>query len=1044
MVGPSKIRERMPLQRLGFIPLLLSVVFHAEVGGQTTEAQKFDFFETKIRPVLVEHCFACHAAGSETVEANLRLDSLQGMRQGGDNGSVLVNRDEGTSLLVSALQYDAFEMPPSGKLSGAIVADFQIWIEQGAPAPQSFHTPASSGVSSKQQTIDWQQASEHWAFQPIQKVRFPANENSAWSQHPIDTLIYAKLKTAGLEPVDEVSRHGLLRRLYLNLIGLPPTVSEIQNFIRDDSASAYDRVVEQLLDSPRYGERWGRHWLDVVRYADSNGADENHPYPFAWRYRNYVIDAFNHDMPFDEFLVEQLAGDLLLQTEHQALNNRRLIATSFLALGIKIDAEQDPEKKRADIIDEQLDTLGRAFLGLTIGCARCHDHKFDPISTDDYYGLSGILRSTKLENRPLHSAETVSLIEELKSIQSQIEQVSIQELKRLRSVAAGKNEVYLEAASEVRQWQLQQAALKVGDRLSAVVSGDTLRSVGKVLLRSEFQSPGVWLDAESYQRGEAAIDRDNYGKEIGIVSDQGGGNTWVEFDFDLPETGIYQVEFRYAAKNARPGNLSINGRLVNDASMARVTGGWFPDKQTWMVEGRYRFQKGENTLRFDVAPNMSHLDEIIVALVRSADRPQTSKDFGAKKLRSPEKVAQAFGLDRTALLAWADLLRSGKIEDAPTALAEQMVASGGPLSNVEKARVYFSETMLESLEALHRQRQARSQRLQELNEPQVMAVADDEISDAAVFVRGNHRNRGAVVPRRFLTIVAGREQSSFPTDQSGRLELARAITDIENPLTARVIVNRIWRWHFGRGIVESTDNFGLKGALPTHPELLDYLAGYLIDNDWSIKALQRLIVSSRIYQLDGRATEIQMERDPENQLYGRWPRRRMEAEVLRDSLLKIAGKLELEMGRATVNEVTTVNPSPKNLEENRAYYESSHNRSVFLPIVRTNVFRFYGLFDFPNPAAPKGNRDSTTVPTQSLFLLNSRWVRQLASQWSKKLQSSDLTETQRIERLYLSGLGRNPRTEEVSLALDFIQQEPDAWPSLCHSILMLNEFLYIE
>ena len=1044
MVGPFKTRAFYWVLRGGISAFVLITALSVGLRGQLAETQDLEFFETKIRPVLIEHCFACHGADSGTPEANLRLDSLQGMRQGGDNGSVLGDRKETESLLVSALQYDAFEMPPSGKLPAAVVADFQAWIERGTPAPESFQLASPHGEAPKKPTIDWQQAGKHWAFQPIQKVTLPEVADPAWRQHPIDALIYAKLAQAGVQPVNEVDRHGLLRRVYLNLIGLPPTVEEIQDFINDDSPAAFGRVVESLLDSPRYGERWGRHWLDVVRYADSNGADENHPYPFAWRYRNYVIDAFNRDMPFDDFLVEQLAGDLLEQTEQESLNNRRLIATSFLALGIKIDAEQDPEKKRADIIDEQLDTMGRAFLGMTIGCARCHDHKFDPISTNDYYGLSGILRSTKLQNRPLESAETLSVAGELKSIQMQINQLGVRELGRIRTAAAMQPELYMEAATEVRDWQRNQAALKVEDRLSGVVSGDRLQAVGAVLDRSEFQSMGVWLDAESFQRGEAAIDRENYGKGIGIVSDQGGGNTWVEFDFDLPESGIYQVEFRYAAENARPGKLSINGLLVNDDSMAKVTGGWFPDKQIWMVEGRYQFQKGPNTLRFEVSPNMSHLDEIIVAWVEPAVKADASQKAASGVQQTPEKIAQAFGVDRAALLAWAELLRSGNTDEPPTELARQLSESGGPLSSVEKAEAYFPITILNSLKELRLKQQALSQRLQELNQPQVMAVADDEISDAVVLVRGNHRNPGAVVPRRFLTIVAGEEQASFPTGQSGRLELARAITDGKNPLTARVIANRIWRWHFGRGLVESTDNFGLKGALPTHPELLDFLAAYLIENDWSIKVLQRLIVSSRVYQLDGRPSENQIEQDPENQLYGRWPSRRMEAEVLRDSLLKVAGKLELETKGATVSEVTTANPSPGNLAENRAYYEGANCRSVFLPIVRTNVFRFYGLFDFPNPAAPKGNRDSTTVPTQSLFLLNSHWVRQLANEWSQKIESTATTETKRVERLYLSGLGRMPSAQEVSLALGFIRQEPDAWPSLCHSILMLNEFLYIE
>ena len=1031
-------------------PLLLAVtvlcVLPAALLAQEPTAAQLDFFENKIRPVLVEHCYECHGPESDPTEANLRVDSLAGLQKGGDNGAALMPGDLDASLLLSAIEYDAFEMPPSGKLPAATIADFKSWIEQGAPVPASFEKSTENGpIAPAETTIDWDQARQHWAFQPITSPTAPTVPTKDWNANPIDAFVYGRLAAAGLQPSNPANRHTLVRRVYLNLVGIPPTIEQVNAFVQDDSPDAYERLVESLLASPRYGERWGRHWLDVVRYADSNGADENHPYPFAWRYRNYVIDAFNRDLPYDQFLVEQLAGDLLPRADDHDENNRRLAATTFLAMGIKIDAEQDQEKKRADIIDEQLDTMGRSLLGMTIGCARCHDHKFDPIPTRDYYALSGILRSTNLENQKLGSQETDQVEQSLVTTTESIRELRQRERQRIITASSQDVASYLTAASQVRQWQRQQAADKIQDRLDETIKGSRLLPIGEILERSDFQVAGVWLDAEKFNRGDAAIDHESYGAGIGIVSDKGGGHTWVEYDIELPQAGLYQVEFRYAAANPRPGQLSVNGQVVHEASMAEVTGSWMPDTQTWLVEGRFHFQQGPNVLRFEVTPNMSHLDQLIVARITPNDEKQQTPPADSA-LPTPREIAERGQLDLSVLLAWAarDRGQGSESDSTNTVAPARLIDPDGPLADVDSAEAYFAETVQQELTELRKNLAELQQRQMALNEPQLMGVAEGEPADAAVFIRGNHRQSGAVVPRRFLTIVSGEQQEPYPDDQSGRLQLARSIASADNPLTARVMANRVWRWHLGRGIVESTDNFGLTGAAPTHPELLDFLAQYLIDHDWSIKALQRLILSSQVYRMAHQSSDQAATIDPENRLLWRWPRRRMEAELLRDSLLHISGKLDLSTGQGSVGNVTTANPSPTDLDNNQKYYEESPLRSVYLPIVRTNVFKFFRLFDFPNPAAPKGNRDATTVPTQALFLMNSNWVRQLATEWAAQITTEETSPEKRIEKIYLAGLGRLPSRSETELARQFIEQEPEPWPVLCHGIFMLNEFLYIE
>ena len=1019
--------------------------------GQEHRAEDIEFFENRIRPVLVEHCFECHGPTADPAEANLRVDSIASLLQGGDNGPAATRESNGSNLLLSALHYDEFNMPPAGKLPETTIADFETWIEKGLPAPKSFQKTAEPSVGDpSEKPIDWIQARQHWAFRPIQQVNPPTIENKRWNTNPIDAFIYQSLAAKNLEPNGATNKNTLIRRVYLNLIGIPPTTDEIQAFIEDASPNAYSQLVDRLLASPRYGERWGRHWLDVVRYSDSNGADENHPYPFAWRYRNYVIDAFNQDLPYDQFLIEQLAGDLLPRVDDHDENNRRLAATTFLAMGIKIDAEQDQEKKRADIIDEQLDTMGRALLGMTIGCARCHDHKFDPIPTRDYYALSGILRSTNLENRKLESDEADQAEHDLIATTDTINRLSNKELARIITASKNQAETYVTAASRVRRWQRQQSTEKIQDRLDQTVKGSRLKPIGEILKRSDFQVAGLWLDAESFNRGDAAIDNESYGQGIGIVSDKGGGETWVEYDIELPQAGLYQVEFRYAAANPRPGKLSVNNQVVHDASMAEVTGSWMPDTQTWFVEGRFQFKKGKNILRFEVTPNMSHLDQLIIAQVTAADQKQ-KEEVPSESLETPQEIAIQEKLDVSVLLAWSALIRNQapstadtSTTDTSTLTPDQLVATAGPLADVDRAEPFFSQEIQQQLAKLRKKMAELEEQQQTLNKPQLMVVAEGEAADATVFIRGNHRQKGPIVPRRFLTVVSGEQQEPYPSNQSGRLRLAQTITSPDNPLTARVIANRVWRWHLGRGIVESTDNFGLTGATPTHPELLDFLAQYLIDQDWSIKALHRLILSSQVYQLAHQKSAAAESIDPENRLLWRWPRRRMEAESLRDSLLHIAGHLDTSTGETSVENVTTANPSPEDLDNNQRYYEETELRSVYLPIVRTNVFKFFRLFDFPNPAAPKGNRDATIVPTQALFLMNSNWVRKLATEWANRVTTEETAPQKRIEKIYLAGLGRLPSRLEIELASQFVEQEANPWPVLCHGIFMLNEFMYIE
>ncbi len=779
-----------------------------------------EFFEKKVRPVLVEHCFKCH--GSQKQWGSLRLDSREGLLRGGDSGAAIVPGKPQESLLVRAIRHEDpdLKMPKDSKLPERQIADLVRWIEMGAPFP------ASSTTASKK-TRDPQ----HWSFQPPVSPAVPGIKHEDWAKSELDRFIGAKLDEAGITPAPRADKRTLLRRVTFDLTGLPPTPGEIADFIKDDSAEAFAKVVDRLLASPRYGERWGRHWLDVARYADSNGFDENVAYGNAWRYRDYVVSAFNNDKPFDRFVIEQLAGDLL-PFDNEAQQHEQLIATGFLSLGPKVLAETDEAKMRMDLIDEQLDTTGRAFLGLTFGCARCHDHKFDPIDAADYYGLAGIFKSTKSMRKYTKLAE----------------------------------------------WH---EALLPSDAANAI-------------------------------------------------------KTRFETDVTAKKTAIANL-------------VAVADKLVQE-KLAQ-------DKQT------------------DAKP--------------------------------PEKLETLY----------------------PDATKAELKKLRDELAAFEKAGPDL---------------------------PSAMSVTEDKVTDVAIHLRGNPLKLGDIIARRTPPVMRGPQPPAFTDKDSGRRQFAEWLVDPQHPLTARVFVNRVWRWHFGQGLVRTTDNFGLLGEAPTHPELLDWLARRFIADSWSMKSLHRVILHSSTYQQASTTSVDTLARDPDNRLFSRADVRRLEAEAIRDALLAVSGQLDLTMGGSLL----TV--------KNRAYFfdhtskdlttYDSRRRSLYLPIVRNNVFDVFQLLDFPDPAVSSGNRATTIVAPQALMMLNSDLVMQAASTFADQLLAEITDDQQRLSRLYVTAFGREPTESEVrhdQAFLTAVQQaqnnqddttnrRQNAWAALCHVILSANEFIYLK
>ncbi|MEX2560547.1 MAG: DUF1549 domain-containing protein, partial [Pirellulales bacterium] len=881
--------------------------------GQTQAAQAHQaavdpaqaaFFEKKIRPLLSANCFECH--GPDQQKGGLRLDSHETLLAGGDSGPAVEPGKPDESLLVDAVRYgQIYQMPPTGKLPPDEVAVLVEWVRLGVPWPNAEVRPAPAPGEETGGPLFSDDEKSFWAFQPpVKPAVLPQVREPAWCKSPIDYFVLAGLEQHGLGPAPPADKRTLIRRATLDLVGLPPDQADVEAFLADDSPDAFGKVIDRLLASPHYGERWGRHWLDVARYADSNGLDENLAYVNAWRYRDYVVAAFNSDKPYDEFIIEQLAGDLLPSSGVAAVDHQRLVATGFLTLGAKMLAEDDPVKMEMDIIDEQLDTMGGALLGLTLACARCHDHKFDPLPTSDYYALAGIFKSTQtMDNfrvvaqwheRPLASAD------EIASVEAHREQLSAK-----KSELDGR-------IDQANQAIIADARRRAGDylRSAARLERQGQRPGPLLASRGDQQPEGTLLfEAEKFDRGNVKIDFETYGAVIGVIYNQGQLPNVAEYDFELAAAGVFQVELRYAAAEPRPVQLLLDGAVVQPEAANEATGSWQPAEQAWFAEAVCRLPAGKHTLRLQRDGPFPHFDRVALVPLEDGD--------AAAPYTTPAELARELGLNHAMLDQWSQYLlavrrdpgsawsiwaaaggqrgqpasvaeqrpeeeltplatallaqpepqtedelveRHARLFESAEQAVEQQVAGAanekesplqdaalealrkvlhdpaGPCRLPDKPERFYPADVAKELEVLRGELAAIEQQAPpEL--PAAMAVEEGRPNDLRIHVRGSHLALGAAVPRRFPRILAGEDQPPLPSDRSGRLELARWITQPGHPLTSRVMVNRIWRGHFGEALVRTPDNFGRLGDRPANQPLLDWLAVRFIEAGWSVKAM---------------------------------------------------------------------------------------------------------------------------------------------------------------------------------------------------------------
>lgn len=924
-------------------------------------AEEVALFEKRIRPVLVQHCYECH--GPETQRGGLRLDSRQGWAAGGDSGPAIVPGKPDDSLLLRAMRYDDpnLQMPPDGKLPEAVVADFNRWIERGAVDPRD--GPHAADAANGATVWDAQAAREHWAYQPVARPALPAVAGRDWPINAIDVFILQKLQERGLEPAAEAPAVTLVRRVYFDLVGLPPPPEVFDEFLAGSTDDAYERLVHRLLASPRFGERWGRHWFDVVRYGESLTL-RGFILQDAWRYRDYVIESFHLDRPYDRFVREQIAGDLLPANTIEQ-QQRQLVATTFLMLGNHNLEEQDKAQLEMDVIDEQLEAIGRGFLAQTIGCARCHDHKFDPIPTGDYYALAAIFRGVQsLEHAnvsqwlalplPLPPAEERTLRaseEALAELERQIED-RLAALARLNAAAAQSTPTIIAA-----------------DALAGVVIDD-----------AQAKRVGTWQFSQYSKRYIGA----------GYVHDQNTekGAKTLTFHPEVLRAGQYEVRLAYTPGENRATNVPVTVFSADGEYTVTVNQQQEPAVDGHFVSlGRYRFE--DNGQGFVLISNQGTDGHVIADAVQFLPVEHAAMPQASQAVDSPQVQAQQAEL--------ADLQQR--------------------------------------LERLKRESPRR---------PTVLGVRElGTVPETRIHIRGSVHNLGEAVPRGFPAAIGPRTPREFPADRSGRRELAEWLTSPDHPLTARVYVNRVWHWLLGRGLVGTPDNFGTTGERPTHPELLDYLTAEFIDHGWSTKWLVRQIVCSATYRQGTQADASTLSADPENLLYSRARRKRLEGECLRDAMLSAAGTLEFEMYGPTIKPGTV---------SDYGYEHRSLRRSVYVPVLRNALPEIFELFDFADPSVPTGARSTSTVAPQALFMMNHPFVHEQARAAAERLLAEPIVDQQqRLRRAFLRVLGREPRLGEVAACLGWLHSAAedgssplDAWTDVVHALFGSLDFRYID
>ena len=946
------------------------------------------FFESKIRPVLVQRCYKCHSSAAlkqGKLEGELQLDTRAGIRQGGETGPAVVPGDLKASALLGAIRHDTFKMPPDTKLRAEVIADFVKWVEMGAPDPRD-----GEAVTVEQVEIDVEAGRKFWSFQPLQTAVMPNVKNTKWIENGVDRFILAPLEAKGIVPSNEASRQTLVRRVYFDLWGLPPARSEVAAFLGDSSPEAYENLVDRLLAGSHYGERWARHWLDLARFAESNGYAFDKDRAGAFHYRDFVIKALNEDMPYDQFLQLQIAGDQIAPADYMAQ-----AATGFLAAGpfTSQQTQKERERSRYEQLDDVVGTIGTAMLGLTIGCARCHDHKFDPLPTRDYYRFTACFAETGFQDYD-HDPDPAAT-------------------KAAKEKFDSEHKPLVEARQKFEKEELPARLAKWLESNRTVPQPEKL---------ADWQSIGPFAAADFKKAYNEAFPPE---KEIDLAKAYGQLKwtprpTWTDGKIHNTLTGANSANYLYRTiEVAQAGPLDISlGR--DDAIKVWLNGKSVLAKE---VMGGVAADQDKVTLQLKAGSN-----DLLVKIINAGG---PSGFYFSTKQSIPKNIQDIIELaaDKRNDKQRQELIKWFSPRDPDWAMlnqAEQDHLKQQPKPNILKIFAARKNGVTYNFGA--------------------------DTRKVYFLARGNSNTKQGLAPPGVLRVLAASGASSDqwfagdsaaekPTSLPPRVALADWLTDDQQgagQLAARVIVNRLWQHHMGRGIVATPSDFGTQGSEPTHPELLDFLASELVRGGWKLKPIHKLIMMSAVYRQSGDDNPAAAKLDPDNELWWRRGALRLEAEIIRDTLLSVSGTLDKTMfGKGSLD-------------------QASPRRSVYLTVKRSNLIPMLQLFDAPDSIQGIGNRDVTTVPPQALAMMNSPVVRQLAEKFAKRLPAAaDASLAERIGEAYRLALSRPPSEAEIEQMSTFISNQADSYggteqaqqqalADFCQLVLCLNEFMFID
>lgn len=1095
---------------LASFPLLIALPALAEVAASP---EAIEFFEKKIRPALVSECAECH--GAEKQKGGLRVDSRDALQKGGDTGPAVVPGDPAKSLLLTSIKHldPDMEMPRKRpKLDAELIASFEKWIADGAADPRD---RPPSPADTAQGVLD--RAQRLWAFQPLNPSPPPAVRDTGWSNQPIDRFLLAAMEEKQVTPADDSDAATLIRRLTYILNGVPPTPTEVDAFIKNtarDRSSAINSAIDQLLARPEFGETFARHWMDVVRYAETHGSENDEILPEAWQYRDYLIRAFNADVPYDQFVREHLAGDQLAEPRRTEGRNESIIGTAFWNLTEFNQSPVDVKREEATVVENQIDAIGKAFQGLTLSCARCHDHKFDPVLQRDYYALYGIATSSRVTMRQLEDPAIFHRNDEaLLKLKAEIKAALVAHWQkdlaawpqrfdeaRLQLHASGSLKVEPDAKVRPPGWlgvfrhpdmthpdhplfvMARMARAKPGDAAAFAKEWTKVRAE----VQGEEKNPGVVAGAQVI--GDFSSGSFGNWFRSGAISKAmptPAGEWTLAFEGDDIVRSIQPAGFYSNTISQLQGGSLRSPDFVLDGDRVRVLACGERDARLRLVIENFQ---GDTVLFANAArdlavPHLRWFDLTIreawkgrrayVELMTRDDKPYVGQ-VGASEpgMRKPTNWRSAFGVVRVTLekgneRSGRPLALSPEFWNSSPATWEELVTRF--TTEAQQALAAWSSNSCDERQAqlldglldgavidnrLNQEHPAAAQvsdyRKLEAQIPvatRIPGVIDDPTArDVALQQRGDWKAAKEIVPRSYLAVFG---TQACGGETSGRLALAHAIADPKNPLTARVYVNRVWHWLYGRGLVTSVDNFGSLGDVPSHPALLDYLASEFIVHGWSTKWLVRQIVGTRAWQLSPIPNASAHERDPSNGLFAFAPVRRLESEMIRDGILSASGQLRTGTPGQSVP-VWLPDTLLDQFRPKSGPLDGNGRRSVYLEIRRNFPTDFLRAFDQPKPSAPVGRRSITTVPAQSLALLNDPFVREQSKRWGEKLAADNaVSTTDRIARMYRSAFARRPSVDEGQRALAYLEQcggteNAAAWAELAHALFNLKEFIFLR